>query len=253
MNVVASTHVRCCYLTRVVCSKSSIINNLRSLSLRRSGPAIAPIPGYTRHIRGFLVSKSPPLLMLDTPGVMQPSFTRTLHGQHAALKLAMIRAFKDRIVTYELLARYLLYTLNRHTPPQSSQYHSAVLSGLQRTNDVGELVRWAVGRVDGRVGLVDGAAEAGSISGSSGGKAESVEERAVQWLLRKYRTGELGQFMLDDVEEEVARMEADEKERVERLRVNKERKRYEESTDGTRRVRIITINDDASERNKPGE
>ena len=244
--VVALAHVLLWLAARVpVCSKSSIINNLRSLSLRRSGPAIAPIPGYTRHIRGFLVSKSPPLLMLDTPGVMQPSFTRTLEGQHTALKLAMIRAFKDNIVTYQLLARYLLYTLNQHTPPTSSHYHSPILAGLHRTNDVTELVRWAVGRVDGRVGLVDGADEAG-------GKTESVEERSVRWLLRKFRVGELGQFMLDDVEEEIAGMEAGEKEREERLRANKERKKYEDDAEGVRRVRIITVNDEAESRDKSG-
>ena len=181
--------------------------------------------------------------MLDTPGVMQPSFTRTVHGQHTALKLAMIRAFKDSIVTYQLLARYLLYTLNQHTPPHSQHYHSPILAGLQRTSDVSELVRWAVGRVDGRVELVDGLGE-GSVEG------ESVEERAVRWLLRKFRVGELGQFVLDDVDEEMARMEADEQERQDRLRASRERKRYEASADGARKIRIITINDEASNRHK---
>ena len=235
---VLSCHVLsgcCCWL----CRKSSIINNLRSISLRRSGPATAPIPGYTRHIRGFLVSQSPPLLMLDTPGVMQPSFTRTLQGQHSALKLAMVRAFKDTIVTHQLLARYLLYTLNQHTPPHLPHYHSPTLAGLHRMNDVSELVRWAVGRVDGRVGLVDGTSETGR-------QGESVEERAVQWLLRKFRQGELGQFMLDDVDDEIARLKADDAERAERLRANRERKRYEASADGARKVRIITINDEAN-------
>lgn len=253
----AAAHIKCLLVAAVVslcvCSKSSIINNLRSLSLRRSGPSTAPIPGYTRHIRGFLVSKSPPLLMLDTPGVMQPSFTRTLHGQHSALKLAMVRAFRDSIVTYQLLARYLLYTLNQHTPTHSPHYHSAVLAGLHRTNDVSELVRWAVGRVDGRVGLVDGAGEVGEIASGSR-EGESVEERAVQWLLRKFRLGELGQFMLDDVDGEIDRMEVDEREREERLRANRERKKYEESAVGARRVRIITIiNDESSNRDKPRE
>ena len=222
-------------------SKSSIINNIRSLSLRRSGPAIAPIPGYTRHIRGFLVSKSPPLLLLDTPGVMQPSFTRTLHGQHTAVKLAMVRAFKDSIVSHQLLARYLLYTLNQHTPPHSPHYHSAALAGLDRTSDVTELLRWTVGRLDGRAELVNAVDEAG------GRQGESVEERAVRWLLRKFRVGELGQFMLDDVEDEIAALETDAREREDRLRANRERKRYEASGDGARRVRIVTIDDEKSD------
>ena len=233
----------------MLCRKSSIINNLRDLSTsqrgrptRGAGPRVAPVPGYTRRISGFLVSSHPPLFLLDTPGVMLPSFGRDERGQSIALKLALTRSFKDSLIPLDTLARYLLLTLNTATACTDDGYPGEALKGLPRTDDVDALVQWVGRRIDG----ADDGREDEDEEGVGGrrGRAEGVKERAVRFLLRKFRTGEMGPVMLDDVDAEIARVKEEEREKAERLRLRKQRQAEAINTASTRRIRIVTLDTD---------
>ena len=228
--------------------KSSLINHLRDPSLRRAGPRVAPTPGYTRRISSFLASNSPPLLLLDTPGVMLPSFTLTPQGQSTALKLALVRAFKDALVPYDTLARFLLLTLNSRTrggggrQGEGGYAGAGVLEGLVRTEDVDEMVEWVARKIDAFGAGKPRGLEQGEGEGEGKG-GEGRKERAVRFLLRKFRVGEMGPVMLDDVEEEMERMREAEREKEEAARLRRERRAYESKEGHTRTIRIVTVNE----------
>lgn len=102
--------------------KSTIINSMKpreedkdkQKQKTKGGEAkVGATPGITRDISGFLVRSSPPLFVLDTPGIMIPSFDQTERGIETALKLSVTGCISDHVVGDEVLARYILYSLNR--------------------------------------------------------------------------------------------------------------------------------------------
>ena len=67
--------------------KSSVINALRRHAGGRSNAVrVGAQPGLTRNISGIRVCDSPPMLVLDTPGVLVPA---TRLEPLAGLKLAL--------------------------------------------------------------------------------------------------------------------------------------------------------------------
>jgi len=68
-----------------------------------------PLPGVTRDLTGFKVSSNPLAYLVDTPGVMIPN----VEDVDVGLKLALIGSIKESVVGKQLIAHYLLYTLNR--------------------------------------------------------------------------------------------------------------------------------------------
>lgn len=92
--------------------KSSIINKFRLFSkgFYNSSPAkIGPEPCVTRGISGFKVSKDPLMYLIDTPGIMLPK----LENNEQAMKLALIGAIKDEIIGVDVIADYMLFSLNK--------------------------------------------------------------------------------------------------------------------------------------------
>jgi len=98
--------------------RSTIINTLRTNNSTKQGqfrkerqPSSAktgPLPGVTRGLTSFKVCDEPLAYLIDTPGVMLPKVNETEVG----LKLALTGAVKDSILGKEVLADYLLFTLN---------------------------------------------------------------------------------------------------------------------------------------------
>lgn len=97
-------------------------------------------PGVTRGISGFLVSSPVPsvaaaaksdvrvtdkLFLLDTPGIMLPYIPSDARGLELGLRLGAIAALKDLIIGPEILARYMLWALNR-----AGEYTYVTLLGL---------------------------------------------------------------------------------------------------------------------------
>jgi mitochondrial GTPase 1 len=91
------------------------------------------------------------------------------------LKLALVGCVKDTVIPLTTLADYLLYRLNLYDPNIYSKYSPP-------TNDILELLT-CMAKATGRL--------------AKGGVPEL--EGTAMWLLGRYRAGEMGTFILDDV------------------------------------------------------
>ncbi|KAH0624388.1 hypothetical protein JD844_031794 [Phrynosoma platyrhinos] len=92
--------------------KSSLINSMRRVHLRKGkASTVGGTPGITRAVLTKIqVCERPLMFLLDTPGVLSPQIECVETG----LKLALCGAIKDHLVGEEVIANYLLYTLNHH-------------------------------------------------------------------------------------------------------------------------------------------
>ena len=62
------------------------------------------MPGVTRQVSAFRIASTPPLYLVDTPGVMVPRVDRVTAG----LCLALTRAVPDAVVPPDILVRFML-------------------------------------------------------------------------------------------------------------------------------------------------
>ena len=136
-------------------------------------------PGVTRSlstevkiIEGANLKDS--VYMVDTPGVFIPY----VPNAESMLKLALCGCVKDSVISPTILADYLLYCLNKEDPELYSRYHPP-------TNDVDEFLTG----VAQKAGLFRRGKKGGTLN----------EEAAALWIIRKWRDGDLGKFVLDDV------------------------------------------------------
>jgi ribosome biogenesis GTPase A len=124
-------------------------------------------------MRGKLKGVGGGIYLLDTPGVFIPY----VPDAHAMMKLALCGSVKDTIIPPVMLADYLLYHINLHSPTLYADYCSA-------TNDIVELLT-AIAQKTGRLG--------------KGGAVDT--EATALWMIQKWRTGQMGRFLLDQVDE----------------------------------------------------
>ena len=110
--------------------------------------------------------------IMDTPGVFVPYVS----DAESMLKLALVGCVKDGLVSHVTVADYLLYHLNLRDPALYAAYCG------EPTNDVHEFLR-GVARRTGK--LVKG--------------GEPSLEGAADWIIKEWRNGELGRFVLDEV------------------------------------------------------
>ncbi|XP_072022203.1 mitochondrial ribosome-associated GTPase 1-like isoform X2 [Amphiura filiformis] len=92
--------------------KSSLINAMRRLNIKKGKAArVGKMPGVTRSVMNrILVSASPPMWLLDTPGILTPYVKDVETG----MNLAVCGTLLDYMVGDEIIADYLLYTLNQY-------------------------------------------------------------------------------------------------------------------------------------------
>lgn len=157
--------------------KSSLINQLKRLDTTYKGrprAAVGNTPGLTRRTDMIRINDRPALYVVDTPGVMIPK----LESVQLGLKLALTGAIKDTIVGHEVLADYMLYSLNRI---KSDRYVDVL--GLEGPTDTIQV-------------LFD---QVTSKSGGIGKEPRIQRELAAKYLLSLFRDGKLGQFTLDHV------------------------------------------------------
>ncbi|KAI9676138.1 MAG: Mitochondrial GTPase [Caeruleum heppii] len=160
--------------------KSSLLNALRQVGVGRGKVArTGAQPGVTRKIgTGVRIVEGRDggegVLLVDTPGVFVPYVA----DAEAMLKLALCGSVKDTIIAPTTLTDYLLYRLNLQDPSLYEQYHPP-------TNEVAQLLE-AIAHSTGRL--------------QKGGVPDI--EAAALWLIQRWRTGYLGRFMLDDVDEQ---------------------------------------------------
>ncbi|XP_019726109.1 mitochondrial ribosome-associated GTPase 1 isoform X2 [Hippocampus comes] len=91
--------------------KSSLINSLRRTHLKkgRASP-VGGEPGITRAVLTRIqVCERPMMHLLDTPGVLPPN----IESVETGMKLALCGTILDHLVGEDIIADYLLYSLNR--------------------------------------------------------------------------------------------------------------------------------------------
>lgn len=163
--------------------KSSLLNALRNVSLgKKKAARTGDQPGVTRKI-GTSVKiidgegDNQGVYVLDTPGVFVPY----VPDAESMLKLALCSNVKESIVPPTDIADYLLYHLNLQDPKYYSNY-------AEPTNDI-YVVLESLARKQGRL---------------KKGGVPDFESSAIQFVQR-WRTGDMGRFVLDSVTEESLR------------------------------------------------
>lgn len=164
--------------------KSSLLNALRMAGVKKAKAAFTGAqPGVTRKIASGvkIVERDEErgtegVYLVDTPGVFIPFVPDT----EAMLKLALVGSVKDTIIAPVTLCDYLLYCFNRQERGWDiyAEYCGA-------TNDVVELLEGVCSKT-GRLG--------------KGGTPDL--DAAALWVIQRWRQGQLGTFLLDEVEED---------------------------------------------------
>lgn len=92
--------------------KSSLINVLRNYhAKKKKATRVGPVAGVTRSVLTKIqVSYDPPIYLLDSPGILEPQ----VRDVEAAFRLALCASMQDHLVGITNIADYLLYWLNKH-------------------------------------------------------------------------------------------------------------------------------------------
>ncbi|KAM4607079.1 mitochondrial ribosome-associated GTPase 1 [Polymixia lowei] len=91
--------------------KSSLINSLRRTNLKKGRASrVGGEPGITKAVLTRIqVCERPIMHLLDTPGVLPPK----IESVETGMKLALCGTILDHLVGEDIIADYLLYSLNR--------------------------------------------------------------------------------------------------------------------------------------------
>lgn len=170
--------------------KSTLLNRLRAKGVGRGkAAATGAQPGVTRKLGtavriverdGDGAGLGEGVYVVDTPGVFVPYVGRA----EDMLKLALVGCVKDGIVPAVTVADYLLFHLNRDEGARG-EYVRRFLRGEGPTNDV-HVFLTGVARRTGK--LLKG--------------GELSLEAAAEWVVKEWRRGGMGKFMLDEVNDE---------------------------------------------------
>ncbi|XP_020799657.1 mitochondrial ribosome-associated GTPase 1 [Drosophila serrata] len=164
--------------------KSSIINVLRNVHLKKKSAArVGAEAGITRAVgERIKIQENPPVYMIDTPGILQPS----IKDDEMGMKLALVGCLPDHIVGEDLIADYLLYWLNSHRrfnyvellslSSGPSDNISAVLAEYAHREELFHKVKQYDGRVEVMTNLL----------------------AAARKFIHFFRTGQLGNINLDE-------------------------------------------------------
>ena len=146
--------------------KSSIINKLTKSSKTKIGAKA----GVTRQQQWVRIN--PQLELLDTPGIIPMK----QEDQEAAKKLAFVNSISENAYTNEIIAQALLEILDKKYAKQVREYYSINDAELSVEN-IARSRNWII----------------------SGGEPDI--ERTSVYILRDFREGKIGKFILDDMEE----------------------------------------------------
>ncbi|CAN4118563.1 unnamed protein product [Withania somnifera] len=170
--------------------KSAVINSIHQIVLSRfpvqektKRAKVGPLPGVTQDIAGFKIAHRPSVYVLDSPGVLVPSIPDIETG----LKLVLARSVKDSVVGEERIAQYLLVFLDMVSEVQCALCItlSEFSGSLEDESDL-EILK-------------DDQFEALQKAMKIPHKASEARIMVSKRFLTLFRTGKLGQFILDDV------------------------------------------------------
>ena len=158
--------------------KSSLLNALRQHGVHKGKAAkTGAQPGITRKIGTTVkiingTGDSEGVYLIDTPGVFVPY----VPDAESMLKLALCGNIKDNIIAPTILADYLLFHLNVQNPQLYREFSDP-------TNEVSVLLN-GIAQKTGRL--------------QKGGIPDL--EASSLWIIQRWRNGQLGKFVLDQVE-----------------------------------------------------
>ncbi|NXE47883.1 MTG1 GTPase, partial [Casuarius casuarius] len=165
--------------------KSSLINSLRRLHLKKGkATAVGGEPGVTKAVLTRIqVCEKPLMYLVDTPGVLPPK----LGDVETGMKLALCGAIRDHLVGEDIMADYLLYTLNKH-----QQFRYVQRYGLAEACDDIEHVLKRVALTLGKMQKVK------VLTGTGNVNVTTLDYSAAAYeLIRAFRAGHLGRVTLD--------------------------------------------------------
>ncbi|CAG8116251.1 unnamed protein product [Penicillium salamii] len=172
--------------------KSTLINNLRNSGVGKAKALkTGQQPGITRKVatQVKIIEREggSHVYVLDTPGVFMPY----VPDAENMLKLALCGCVKDNVISPITLVDYLLYHINLHDPTVYKRWS-------EPTNEV--------------VPLLESFARQTGLLGKGG--IPNTEGAALNFISR-WRQGELGRFLVDDLEaEQQKREDPEQKERM---------------------------------------
>ncbi|NXB33470.1 MTG1 GTPase, partial [Eulacestoma nigropectus] len=165
--------------------KSSLINSLRRLHLKKGkATAVGGEPGITKAVLSRIqVCEKPLMYLVDTPGVLPPR----LGDVETGMKLALCGAIRDHLVGEDIMADYLLYTLNKQR-----QFGYVQRYGLGQACDHIEALLKHVALTQGRTQKVKVLTGTGNVNMMMLNYPAAASE-----FLRDFRAGRLGRVTLD--------------------------------------------------------
>ncbi|KAM5141274.1 mitochondrial ribosome-associated GTPase 1 [Mantella aurantiaca] len=165
--------------------KSSLINSLRRKHLKRGKASrVGGEPGITRSVLYKIqVSENPLIYLFDTPGVLSPRIENVETG----MKLALCGTILDHLVGEDIIADYLLYTLNNY--PQHRYVDHYELEGP--CSDIETLLK-KIAKKLGKTQTVK------AITGTGNVNITIPNYNAAAYdFIRAFRKGDLGRVTLD--------------------------------------------------------
>lgn len=141
--------------------KSSIINKLTKSSKTKIGAKA----GVTRQQQWVRIN--PQLDLLDTPGIIPMK----QEDQERAQKLAFVNAVSENAYSYEIAAKELLLLLEEKYPEKTKEFYKVENLAIE---DIANARNWII----------------------SGGSPDI--ERTSVYILRDFREGKIGKFILDE-------------------------------------------------------
>lgn len=164
--------------------KSSLINVLRNYhTKKKKATRVGAVAGITRSLLTKIhVCYDPPMYLLDSPGILEPQ----VRNIEAGFRLALCASMQDHLVGVINIADYLLYWLNKH-----GHFSYVEKMGLPGPcDDIIELLTLSALRLQKFIKYKDM---------SKGGlvvQRPNIEAAAIK-MLKMFRQGELGLFVLD--------------------------------------------------------
>ncbi|XP_035520070.1 mitochondrial ribosome-associated GTPase 1 isoform X1 [Morone saxatilis] len=165
--------------------KSSLINSLRRTNLKKGRASrVGGEPGITKAVLTKIqVCERPIMHLLDTPGVLPPK----IESVETGMKLALCGSILDHLVGEDIIADYLLYSLNR-----TGKFSYVEKYDLQEPSDDIQNVLKRIAVKLGKTQRVKAITGVGNITVTVPNYTAAAYD-----FIRAFRKGELGQVMLD--------------------------------------------------------
>ncbi|XP_024153414.1 mitochondrial ribosome-associated GTPase 1 [Oryzias melastigma] len=165
--------------------KSSLINALRRTNMKKGRASrVGGEPGITKAVLTKIqVNERPKMFLLDTPGVLPPK----IESVETGMKLALCGTILDHLVGEDIIADYLLYSLNRLRKFSYVEKYEL----LEPSDDIQHVLKRIAVKL-GKTQRVTALTGVGNVTVTVPNYTAAAYD-----FIRVFRKGELGQVILD--------------------------------------------------------